>query len=112
MSLFGKAKDSFLWSALIQTSFQLIGFVVSIILARILQPSDFGIVGIIGIFIALGRSILDGGLAASLIRQKESSQLDYSTVFMTNAFIALVCYFLLYLSTPVIAAFFFNPYFS
>jgi O-antigen/teichoic acid export membrane protein len=66
-------KSSFKWSFIIQASFQIIGFLVSIILARILSPSDFGIIGILTIFINLSKNITDGGLASSLIRTKAPS---------------------------------------
>lgn len=101
-----KAKNSFYWSVIIQFSNQLFGFIVSIILARILFPEDFGLIGMIGIFIFLGRILLDGGLASSLIRNKEVDDCDYSTVFYTNVLTGLLIYLLLYSTAPFISLFF------
>ena len=78
------AKKSFQWSLLIQLSNQIFGFIITLILARILSPADFGVIGILTIFISLSKKITDGGLAASLIRTREVSERDFSTVFYFN----------------------------
>ncbi|MBC7440715.1 MAG: lipopolysaccharide biosynthesis protein [Flavobacterium sp.] len=109
MNLKQQAKNSFFWSILIQLSSQMIGFVVSIILARQLLPKDFGIIGLVTIFIVIGRVIIDGGMTSSLIRNKEVSQKDYSTVFIINIFVALFFYIITYLSAPLISNFFKVP---
>jgi len=106
MNLRDQARESFSWSILIQLSNQIIGFIVSIILARILFPKDFGIIGMISIFITLGNSLLDGGLASSLIRNKDVNQDDYSTVFFTNIVVAIIIYAFLFLIAPLVALFF------
>lgn len=99
-------KSNFKWSFLIQISFQLIGFLVTLILARLLSPADFGVIGILIIFISLSKKITDGGLAASLIRTKEVSERDFSTVFYFNLLVSLVLYLSLFLAAPFIAVFF------
>lgn len=99
-------KQPFIWSFLIQFSFQAVGFVVSIILARILSPSEFGLIGMIAVFLNLGRTIVDGGLAASLIRSKNNDEIDLSTVFWINVSVGLVIYLLLFLAAPFISLFF------
>ena len=101
-----KAKSGFSWSILIQLSHQLLNFVVSILLARVLIPADFGKVGIIMIFMSLGRILLDGGLAPSLIRTKDPDQKDYSTVFVINISAALISYGLLFVFAPSITSYF------
>ena len=101
-----KAKSGFSWSILIQLSHQFLNFVVSILLARLLAPADFGKVGIIMIFMSLGRILLDGGLAPSLIRTKDPDQKDYSTVFVINVSAALIAYGLLFIFSPNITAYF------
>lgn len=107
--MFSKFKSSIQWSFLIQLSFQIIGFVVSVILARILSPSDFGILGILTIFINLSKKVTDGGLAASLIRSKEIDDKDFSTVFYFNLGCSIFLYVLLFLFSPIIASFFEVP---
>ncbi|MCX8492313.1 MAG: oligosaccharide flippase family protein, partial [Cyclobacteriaceae bacterium] len=67
MGLKEQAKSSFKWSILIQFSNQVLGLLITIILARLLDPTDFGGVDIVLIFVSLGRVLMDGGLASSLI---------------------------------------------
>lgn len=102
-------KSSFKWSFIIQASFQIIGFLVSIILARILSPSDFGIIGILTIFINLSKNITDGGLASSLIRTKDPSEVDFSTVFYFNLVCSVFMYAILFITAPFVAVFFKLP---
>lgn len=79
--------------------------VVSIILARLLSPEEFGLVGMVAIFISLGNSLMDSGFSGALIRKKEVSDSDLSTVFYTNLFLSLVIYFTLFFSAPAISRF-------
>lgn len=109
MGLKKEAKIGFFWSALIQLSHQSLGFVVTVILARLLMPEDYGIIGIVVIFISLGKTLLDGGLAASLIRNKEVDQIDYSTIFFANIFISIFLFAILFITAPSIAIFFDMP---
>ncbi len=83
-----------------------VSFIGSIVLARLLLPSDFGIIAMIAIFITLGNIILDSGLSSSLIRNNNNDNIDYSTVFFTNIFFGVGIYILLYLVAPLIASFF------
>ena len=83
-----------------------ISFIGSIYLARILEPSDFGLIAMIAIFITLGNIILDSGLSSSLIRNHTNDDSDYSTVFYTNIFFGIVLYLCLYFVAPLIALFF------
>ena len=81
MSLRKQAISGLVWTFAQQFGNQLVGFVVSMILARILLPEDFGLIGMIAIFIAVGKSLLDAGLTQSLIRSQDLDQEDLSTVF-------------------------------
>lgn len=99
-------QKSFKWSFFIQLSFQLIGFAVSIFLARILSPSDFGVIGILTIFINLSKKITDGGLASSLIRSNGITERDFSTVFYFNLICSVLLYVLLFFFSHSIANFF------
>lgn len=102
-------KKSIKWSFFIQLSFQVIGFIVSVILARILSPTDFGVLGIIAIFINLSKKITDGGFAASLIRTRDISDEDFSVVFYFNLVCSLFLYLVLFFTSPFIAHFFEVP---
>lgn len=83
-----------------------ISFFVGIILARLLSPEEYGLLGIIGIFTAIFNIILDSGLSTALIRKKDVSDSDYCTVFWTNLFLSFVLTAVLYAGAPFIGAFF------
>jgi len=106
MSLRKKTLSGMVWTFGQQFSVQLIGFFVSVILARILSPSEFGLIGMMSIFIALGRSLMDSGLTSSIIRTPDADQRDYSTVFIINLVASVIIYFLIYFSAPFIAIFY------
>lgn len=94
-----------LWSAIERFSVQGIQFLLSIVIARQLLPSDYGLVAMLSIFMAIAQTFIDGGFANALIQKKDRSETDYSTVFYFNILIALVLYILLYLASPFIAVF-------
>ena len=81
MSLRKQATAGLVWTFAQQFSNQIIAFVVSIILARLLLPEQFGLIGMVSVFVAIGRSLMDAGLTQSLIRDKDADQEDLSTVF-------------------------------
>ena len=109
MSLKKQAASGFAWTFAQQFGNQIIGFVVSLILARILLPSEFGLIGMIAILVGLGRVLVDSGLTQSLIRNKENDQEDYSTVFYFNLLISLLIYLIIYFTAPFIADFYSQP---
>lgn len=97
------------WSAVEKITFQGLQFLIGLILARLLSPEDFGVIGMITIFIALSQSIIDSGFANALIRKKDRTQEDYSTVFYFNIIVGIICYCILFFSAPWIADFFNTP---
>jgi len=101
-----KALSGVFWSFLQQFGGQLISFISSIILARILLPEEFGLIAIILVFIGVANSIVDSGLGQSLIRTKKPSIEEYSTVFYYNIVLSFITYFFLFLIAPFIAKFF------
>ncbi|ANU27613.1 lipopolysaccharide biosynthesis protein [Planococcus versutus] len=86
-----------------------IQFVIQIVLARMLLPEHFGLIGMILVFIALSNSIVDSGFTQALIREKNASQTDYSTVFYFNFFISVLIYISLFFAAPAISRFFDEP---
>lgn len=84
-------------------------FIAGLILARILGPTEFGLIGMISIFMAIGTSLVDSGLSASLIRTKNTDSTDYSTVFIANLVMSVVIYGILFFVSPYIAAFYQQP---
>lgn len=106
MTLKSKTIDGFKWS-FIDTVFRyFLTFFISIILARLLSPSDYGLIGIVGVFIAFSRVFIDGGFSDSLIRKLDCTIEDYSSVFIFNLVLALFFYMLLFLAAPSISIFF------
>ena len=88
---------------------QLIGFIVSIILARILDPSNYGTVALMMVFINVLQVFVDSGLGNALIQKKNVDDIDYSTVFFTNVVFCILLYGLLFLSSDLIAGFYKDP---
>lgn len=100
------------WSALERISLQGIQFIIGLILARLLAPSDFGTVGMLAVFISISQTFVDGGFSNALIRKIDRTEIDYSTAFYFNILVGLVCYGILFLLSPYIAIFFKTPILS
>jgi teichuronic acid exporter len=109
MTLKEKTINGLVWSFI--DSFANLGvqFLVGIILARILSPREFGLIGMLTIFIAISQSFIDSGFSTALIRKKDCTQNDYSTVFYFNMAVSLFCYLLLFLFSGAISEFFNEP---
>lgn len=81
-------------------------FVGTLLLAKVLSPTDFGLIAIITIFVSIGSIIIDSGLSSSLLRNKNNKETDYCTVFYTNLLLSLLMYIIVYLLAPFIANFY------
>lgn len=108
-SLKKKTVSGVLWSCIERFSVQGIQFVIMIIMARILLPSDYGMIGMLAIFIAIAQVLIDSGFSNALIQKKDRSEVDYSTVFYFNIVVGLALYFILFFSSPLIAKFYNTP---
>jgi len=108
-SLKKQAIKGVIWTFAQQFSIQLINFGVQIILARLLMPEEFGLIAMLAVFIALGQTLMDGGMTTSLIRTKKVDKLDYSTVFVSNIGVSLFIYLILFFCSPYIGAFYDQP---
>lgn len=86
-----------------------IQFVVTIIIARILTPADFGVIGLLTVFIALGQIFLDSGFSQALIQKKDTTEIDLSSVFFLNMILGIGVYLLLYILSPFVAEFYNIP---
>ena len=102
--------SNLVWKFSERTLSQLIKLVIAIILARILGPRDYGLVGMVTVFIALSYVIIDGGFNNALIQKKNADALDFSTVLYFSITFSLVIYALLFFSAPYIAAFYGDGY--
>lgn len=97
------------WKAVDSFAVQGIQFVIGIILARLLLPSDYGLLGMLAVFLAVSQSFVDSGMGSGLIQRKNCSTQDYSTVFVFNFGVSAFFYLLLYVSAPYIASFYDVP---
>jgi len=109
MSLRKSAYVSVLWTSLQQFANQGVNFVVGVVLARILSPSEFGLLAMIYIFIGISNVLINSGLSSSLIRTKDADDEDFSTVFFFNLAMSIFFYVLIFLVAPLIADFYSQP---
>ena len=94
------------WNAIDKVSGQVLQLGLGIVLARLLLPADFGLIGMISIFIVISQVFIDSGMASGLIQSQERRDVDYSTVFVFNLFVSLLLYLILYNIAPLIAEFY------
>lgn len=101
--------NNLIWRFLERCGAQGVGLVVSIVLARLLAPEDYGLIALVTVFTSILNVFIDSGLGTSLIQKKDTDDLDFSTVFYFNMVMCLVLYGLLFAFAPLIAAFYAKP---
>lgn len=94
------------WSAVDNLAQHAVTFLVSIVLARLLSPDDYGLIGIIAIFTAVCTALINGGFTTALIRKIDVTDDDYNTSFIVNLGVSLVLYAIIFFCAPLIASFF------
>lgn len=94
------------WSAIDSIAGNSVSFIIGIILARLLTPDDYGLIGIIAIFTAICNCFINAGFGSALIRKNDATEEDYNTVFVCNLTISIILYIILFFSAPLIAIFF------
>lgn len=99
-----KAVNGFAWKFAERISAQMVTFVVSIILARMLSPSDYGVVSIVMVFITIANVFVVNGFGSSLIQKKYADNIDFSSVFYFNILFSILIYFIIYLLAPYISS--------
>ena len=99
----------FVWSGIERFSIQGISFILSIIIARIVSPSSYGLIVMIQVFLSFSQIFIDGGFANALIQKKERTEIDYHTVFLFNMAVAIGLYFVFFFAAPFIADFYNEP---
>ena len=98
-----------IWSFVDQFASLGVNLIAGIILARLLSPHEFGLVGMIAVFIAVSESFINSGFSNALIRKKDVTNTDYSTVFYFNLVVGSLFFLILFLTAPAIAIFFEEP---
>jgi O-antigen/teichoic acid export membrane protein len=108
-SLKAKTTKGMIWSAIDKFAAKAGQFVIGIVLARLLMPEDFGLIGMLSIFIAISQSFIDSGMGSGLIQKKNRTDTDFSTVFLFNLTVSVVFYLVLFFTAPLIAGFYEMP---
>ena len=108
-SLKNKTVKGVVWSSVERFSFQGVQFLVMLVIARMLDPKDFGLVGMLAIFLAVAQSLIDSGFSQALIRKQNRTEVDNSTVFYFNIVISAVLYLILYAIAPCVSDFYNEP---
>lgn len=103
-----KVFSNLIWRFAERAGAQLVGFVVSIILARILSPNEYGNIALVTVFITIMQVFVDSGLGNALIQKKDADELDFSTVFYTNLVFCILMYLIIFFCAPLIAKFYNN----
>ena len=98
-----------IWNTLEKFSIRFVTFAVGILLARLLSPDDYGLLGMISIFISLSQMFIESGFAKALISKKDRCEDDFCTAFYTNVIVAVTLYIVLFVISPYVADFYEQP---
>ena len=108
-TLKSKVTKGVMWTLMEKLSTQAVGFIVGMILARLLTPNDFGTVALTIIFFAVSGVLVDGGFGAALIQKKDADDLDFNSVFYFHVTLSIVAYAVMFFAAPWIARFYKTP---
>ena len=97
------------WSFFERISVQGVHFLIGILLARLLMPSDFGTVAMVSVFYSISKAVINSGFHNALIRKEKRSNEDYCTVFIFNVCMSSLFYVILFFAAPWVAEFFNTP---
>lgn len=101
--------SNFIWRFAERCGAQLVTFIVSIVLARILMPEDYGTVALVTVFTTIMQVFVDSGLSTALIQKKDADDLDFSSVFYFNFAVCIILYLIMFFVAPYIASFYVKP---
>ena len=104
----GKIVSSLLWKFAERIGAQGVNLIVSIVLARILAPEEYGVVALVTIFITISNVFIEQGFGTALVQKKDADDLDFSSVFYCNVVLSIILYIIIFLLAPVIAKFYNN----
>ena len=105
-SIKSKVLSGFIWEFAERISAQLVTFIVSIILARLLSPDHYGAIAIVNVYIAIANVFVSSSFGNSLIQKKDADDKDFSSVFYFNIALGIIIYFIIYLTAPFVSSFF------
>lgn len=101
-----KIISNFMWRFAERSGAQVVSFIVSIVLARILLPEDYGTIALVTVFTSILQVFVDSGLGTALIQKKDADDLDFSSVFYFNFVVCLILYAGMFIASPYIALFY------
>lgn len=101
--------SNFIWRFTERSGAQLVTFIVSIVLARILMPEDYGAVALVTVFTTIMQVFVDSGLSTALIQKKDADDLDFSSVFYFNFVVCIILYLIMFFAAPLISSFYDMP---
>ena len=101
-----KTIANFIWRFAERCGAQLVTFIVSIVLARLLAPEDYGTIALVTVFTTILQVFVDSGLGTALIQKKDADELDFSSVFYFNLAVCLILYVAMFVAAPIIAGFY------
>jgi O-antigen/teichoic acid export membrane protein len=104
-----KTLTGFIWNVLERVGYQVITFIPTILLARLLAPEQFGLIGMLAIFMLLANTFLDSGFGVALIQKRDATYVDECSIFYFNLVIGIFLTLALCLAAPLIAAFYNQP---
>ena len=109
ISLKEKTLKGVVWSGIERFATAGVNFIISLVIARMLSPNEYGIIAMLGIFMAISQSIIDSGFSNALIRKNDRTEIDFSTTLYFNIVVSLFMYGVLFFSSPFIAIFYRVP---
>ncbi len=109
LSLKAKTTKGLLWNVVDKFAVQGTGFLISLLLARILMPSDYGLIGMLAIFMVVSQVLVESGFSSALIQKHNPTEEDYSTIFYFNLCVSIFFYLVLFFTAPLIASFYKTP---
>lgn len=108
-NLKSKTKKGLIWSSIERFATQGIQFIFGVILARLLSPEDYGTIAMPLVFLAIAQSFIDSGFSSALIRKLDLTEDDLSTAFYFSLGVGIICYIVLFVTSPLIAEFYKTP---
>ena len=103
-----KVLSGLFWVYVENISVQIVNFIISIILARLLEPSHYGTIALLMVFISLANVFVTSGISSALIQRKDADELDYSTMFWFNLLVSILLYIILFFCAPAIGNYYNN----
>lgn len=103
-----KVLSSLFWKFAERIGAQGVNLIISIVLARLLTPEEYGLVALVTIFITISNVFIENGFGTALIQKKDADDLDFSSVFYSNIVISIILYIIIFFASPLVADFYNN----